>query len=186
MTKYQKSYQKHKSERQAKSRDYYRRNREKRLSYNKEYREKNKDLVSKRFIAYYMEHKEELKEKSKEKYDRMCQSNGVKYMEYKALHPCVLCGESNSVVLQFHHKIPRGKNDNRVSTLITNRSSWDRIQKEIDKCIIVCANCHLIIHEQMKKYGTLFHLENFLRKEKTEQVITPTPSFLLNDCVKIE
>lgn len=60
-------------------------------------------------------------------------------LNYLVSHPCVDCGESDPVVLDFDHQ--KGKIDN-VSDLIKNRNSIELIAKEIDKCVIRCANCH--------------------------------------------
>ena len=31
--------------------------------------------------------------------------------------------------------------------------SYDRLKKEVDKCILVCLNCHIEIHEEIKNNG---------------------------------
>lgn len=54
---------------------------------------------------------------------------------------CLDCGERNPIVLEFDHL--RDKTHN-VADLIKDGYSTDRIQEEIDKCEIVCANCHRI------------------------------------------
>ena len=55
-------------------------------------------------------------------------------------HPCVDCDEGDPIVLEFDHV--RGEKTANVSILIHNTSSLKRIQAEIDKCDVVCANCH--------------------------------------------
>jgi hypothetical protein len=60
---------------------------------------------------------------------------------YLRTHPCVDCGESNPVVLEFDHL--RDKLDN-VSGLVRRLTNWTVIEKEIEKCEVVCANCHRI------------------------------------------
>ena len=59
--------------------------------------------------------------------------------EYLTSHPCVDCGESNIVVLEFDHL---GNKELGISAAI--RSGWRvrRLQKEIAKCEVRCANCH--------------------------------------------
>lgn len=59
-------------------------------------------------------------------------------LDYLTEHPCVDCGESDLVVLQFDHQGDKAAN---VSTLIT-RASAERLLAEIAKCHVVCANCH--------------------------------------------
>ncbi len=59
-------------------------------------------------------------------------------IDYLRRHPCSDCGEADIVVLEFDHL--RDKKQN-VSYLVSN-SEIARIQREIDKCEVVCANCH--------------------------------------------
>ena len=60
-------------------------------------------------------------------------------LEYLKTHPCVDCGESDIVVLEFDHL---GNKEIGISVAI--RSGWRiaRLQKEISKCRVRCANCH--------------------------------------------
>lgn len=58
---------------------------------------------------------------------------------------CVTCGESDSVCLDFHHK--RDKKDT-VAHLI-RESTVDQIYEEVEKCVVVCANCHNKIHRPL-------------------------------------
>jgi len=57
---------------------------------------------------------------------------------------CIVCGVRDVRVLEFHHRDP-SKKDYNVSELAASYS-LDRIQKEIDKCDVLCANCHRIEH----------------------------------------
>jgi len=54
---------------------------------------------------------------------------------------CKDCGNKNPIVLDFDHT-----ENNKLYTIarMMNGLSWDRIQVEIDKCEVVCANCHRI------------------------------------------
>ena len=56
---------------------------------------------------------------------------------------CVKCGYYKCIrALEFHHLDPKQK-DFAVSRA---NKSWERVKKEIEKCILVCANCHREIH----------------------------------------
>ena len=46
--------------------------------------------------------------------------------------------------LDFHHLDPSQKEFGISMDGITR--SWERVQKELDKCVLVCSNCHREIH----------------------------------------
>lgn len=60
--------------------------------------------------------------------------------DYFAAHPCKDCGESDPVVLEFDHLDAATKSFN-IGAGLTYRA-WDSILEEIEKCEVVCANCH--------------------------------------------
>lgn len=60
---------------------------------------------------------------------------------------CEICGYSKSMTaLQFHHTNPNEKD----FTLSRKTYSMKKLLKEVDKCMLVCANCHAEIHENLK------------------------------------
>lgn len=60
---------------------------------------------------------------------------------------CEKCGYNKSFeALQFHHINPSEKD----FTIGGKSYSLERLKKEVDKCILVCANCHIEIHEELK------------------------------------
>lgn len=69
--------------------------------------------------------------------------------EYLAEHPCIICGESDPVVLEFDHRNPNEK-DGNVSELI--KFSLKKVQVEINKCDVMCANCHR--RKTAEQFGT--------------------------------
>jgi len=64
-----------------------------------------------------------------------------KHYELLCKSECIDCGESNPVVLEFDHL--RDKEYN-ISMMVAKGYVWEKILKEIDKCEIVCSNCHKI------------------------------------------
>lgn len=68
------------------------------------------------------------------------ESNRRYIFEYLLEHPCVDCGESNPLVLEFDHV--RGKKRFSISSVMNSTYRIETIQKEIDKCEVRCANCH--------------------------------------------
>ena len=65
---------------------------------------------------------------------------------------CAKCGEKRSYLLDFHHLDPTQK-DSTVARLTSSSSSKQRIQEEIDKCIVLCANCHREFHYLEHNHG---------------------------------
>jgi hypothetical protein len=55
-------------------------------------------------------------------------------------NPCADCGEADIVVLEFDHV--RGEKVAAISQLVCAGHSAAKIRAEIDKCDVVCANCH--------------------------------------------
>ena len=65
--------------------------------------------------------------------------------DIKTSQKCAKCGESRSYVLDFHHKDPSVK-DGTIARMTSNYNKIEDIQKEIDKCIVLCSNCHREFH----------------------------------------
>lgn len=58
---------------------------------------------------------------------------------------CIICGYNGYIgAFDLHHKVD-SKKEFGLSTKGLTRS-WEKIKKEADKCILVCANCHREIH----------------------------------------
>lgn len=109
--------------------------------------------VSKSTVLKYAEikNKEKLNENDRKKNN----SNGVidwrrrtkiKLVEYKG-GKCEKCEYDKCIdALEFHHLDPIEKD----FTISGKSWSFDRLKKEVDKCILVCSNCHKEIHFKLK------------------------------------
>jgi len=66
------------------------------------------------------------------------------FHEYKNSLKCSKCDEDHWSCIEFHHRNPSEK-EHCIGQMI---GSWsiERIQSEIEKCDIICANCHRKIH----------------------------------------
>lgn len=63
---------------------------------------------------------------------------------------CIKCGYNNCVwALDFHHKNPKEK-DFTIGKYTT--IGWEKLKLELDKCDLLCANCHRELH--YNKIGT--------------------------------
>jgi DNA-binding CsgD family transcriptional regulator len=69
-----------------------------------------------------------------------------KLVEYKG-GECVECGYKKCIdALEFHHLDPKEKD----FTISGKSWSLEKLKKEVDKCILVCSNCHKEIHYKIR------------------------------------
>lgn len=72
--------------------------------------------------------------------------------EYKG-GKCNICGYKKCKrALVFHHIDPKTKSFGISARGFTR--SWEKIKKELDKCIILCSNCHMEIHDGITQLPT--------------------------------
>jgi len=65
---------------------------------------------------------------------------------------CTRCGYNKCYsALEFHHRIPDEKEHDPASLISSSHKKINDIFKELDKCDLVCANCHREIHDIEKK-----------------------------------
>jgi|AGFT01.1.fsa_nt_gi HNH endonuclease. len=73
----------------------------------------------------------------------------LKAVEYKG-GKCTMCGYDKCIAaLEFHHLDPTQK-DFSISKTGSTRS-FKTMQPELDKCVLVCANCHREEHDRLRK-----------------------------------
>jgi hypothetical protein len=61
---------------------------------------------------------------------------------------CFNCEEQNPACLDFHHKDHNTK-DNFVGQMVSSALSESKILSEIEKCDVLCANCHIKHHSNI-------------------------------------
>ena len=66
--------------------------------------------------------------------------NRPRIQAYLRAHPCVDCGETDTVLLEFDHRDPATKA--RGVTRLALEKPWTRVLAEIEKCDLRCVNCH--------------------------------------------
>ena len=68
---------------------------------------------------------------------------------HKATLGCADCGMNDSRCLQLEHV--RGVKVGNVADMVRSDRGWKSITTEIDKCEVVCANCHAIRTDERKR-----------------------------------
>ena len=85
-------------------------------------------------------------------------------LEYLSSHPCVDCGETNPVVLEYDHR--RDKKFNIGTAISSSNLSWEKIKLEIEKCDVRCANCHRKRHAKINNWYDFSELDAYEKKIK--------------------
>ena len=111
--------------------------RECRAKYRKEWREKNPDL----YRAQMTRHQ-----------DR--QTDWL----YTMKKPCIICGESEPVAIDFHHIDPKEK-DFTIGKHRGKSREW--LSQEIAKCVCLCSNCHRKVH------AGVINLQDYITNESS-------------------
>ena len=65
------------------------------------------------------------------------------FYDYKQTLKCEKCGENHPGCLDFHHLDPNNKDFNISDG---GKMSKKRILNEVNKCIVLCSNCHRKLH----------------------------------------
>ena len=98
-------------------------------------KECNKDKLK----LHYEAHKSDYKERDKLYREQV--KNFIR--DVKASKSCVGCGISDIACLDFHHI---GDKTYEIADMVARGFSINSISKEMDKCVILCANCHRRLH----------------------------------------
>lgn len=93
--------------------------------------------------AFYYKHPEPYKERAYRQRDAM-QAHFQKFMDFvKTSYGCLFCGEHLLCILDLHHYDYRKRNRPISRALHYGRPKFE---KEINKCLVTCCNCHRKIH----------------------------------------
>lgn len=122
------------------------------------YRQKNPLLYRSAALKYYYANKEKCAAKAKKWRDANRQYLLDKQREQKRIRKneaiaylggvCMICGGVfHPAIYEFHHRDPKTKEKDPSKVL---SFSWKRIISELDKCDLLCANCHRFLHHGAK------------------------------------
>lgn len=73
---------------------------------------------------------------------------------------CRKCGETRFYVLDFHH-IDEEDKDFTLGQL--RKRSMESLEKELNKCVVLCSNCHRAFHYVQRTFS--ISLEEFLNSD---------------------
>jgi len=90
--------------------------------------------------AHYLANKSDYVRRAVAQVKGRREQNRQEVLLYLAAHPCVDCGASDLLVLEFDHRDPTTKLT-EIGRLMVNRR-WPRVLAEIEKCDVRCVNCH--------------------------------------------
>ncbi len=60
---------------------------------------------------------------------------------------CIRCKITDPRVLEFHH-LNSSKKEFNIADYYYSHFSFEKLEEEIAKCVIICANCHRIFHSE--------------------------------------
>lgn len=102
--------------------------------------------------------------KQKVHIDRIRKRNWLWFDSIKSKLFCCKCGEKDICCLDFHHN---GSGEKELNMSVMRRSTYSikRMQEEMDKCLILCSNCHRKLHG--KEYTHLIGNDDLLEISTT-------------------
>lgn len=120
------------------------------------YRAEHPELYRTAALRYYHANKEQAAIKAKKwrlenlEYVKQKQREDKRLRKIKAVEylggRCNKCGKDwHPSIFEFHHIDPTTK-DRDPSKMLSLR--WERVTAELDKCILLCANCHRLTHHE--------------------------------------
>ena len=106
---------------------------------------KTRELARAQWREWYQRNKDTYNVATRSRKDDRKRSVTKWLDEYKKSLCCMRCGFSHPAVLQFHH---RDRSTKVINVSEAPNWGWGRgrIQEEIEKCDVLCANCHFIEH----------------------------------------
>jgi hypothetical protein len=121
------------------------------------YRNKAKNIRQRECRVCFADTRKKSYHKNKQYYidknNRIRKRNVEWYRNYKSTLSCIKCGEDHPACLDFHHRDSNEK-ESEISLMVNDSVSIDTIKSEIEKCDVLCSNCHRK-HHYNEKYGLL-------------------------------
>ena len=121
--------------------------------------------------SYYQRHKIKRQAAAAERKYRL-----YEYLQQiKTKARCKYCGENHPAVLQFHHRNPEEKEFDVSSFVYHQKGGLAKLEAEIAKCDILCANCHLKHHYENDERRLRILVDPIIEQvRRAEQKLVPT------------
>lgn len=87
---------------------------------------------------HYAANRQRYIDQARERKQKLALERTQYLIEHFRAHPCIDCGETDPVVLDFDHV---GTKSFEIGQSLPYRN-WPTILAEIEQCEVVCANCH--------------------------------------------
>ena len=94
---------------------------------------------------HYKDNKDSYKKKARKR-NIIVRAKNKEITDVVKSNGCIICGELELCCLDFHHLDPLFK-ENSISNLSGGAS--ERLIEEIEKCVVLCSNCHRKVHNGM-------------------------------------
>jgi hypothetical protein len=94
---------------------------------------------------HYLSNKDDYRKRARKNNTLYRKRNRQFVSQYKAEKGCHFCKENTPVCLDFHH-LDQNEKEINISVMSRGANSIDSIIKEIDKCLVICSNCHRKLH----------------------------------------
>ena len=123
-------------------RQYQKRNYEKIKEDKRQYQIENLDKCAEWNKNWRKDNPKKVRERAKKYYKKRSQL----ISNYKLLKGCAICGYNKCAsALCFHHN-----GDKKFDIAMGHGVGFKELKKEVEKCVVICANCHAELHEKIK------------------------------------
>lgn len=115
---------------------------------------------------YYKKNKRKLIDR----YAKQARERAARFYDlFKVKAHCTTCAEKDPCCLELHHIDPKEK-DFTIADAVRGHA-WPRIVEEMEKCAVLCRNCHTKVH----KYGEQFVTTQVLHENVATKFLIPAP-----------
>lgn len=90
---------------------------------------------------YSKRYYEKNKKKVQEATNKVRRKGREEFRAFEARLSCIQCGENHPATLDFHHHTPN-PNNVKISTLLANGQFSLAVEEIMNKCVVLCSNCH--------------------------------------------